>query len=87
MTQQDYQAAQKGYYPHSTCATEYGGVRRQKHARSPGFNIQPGETLQVTSRRFEKGKWVVGTVNADNRLFIFGCSAPSQPDISIGWVE
>lgn len=35
MTQQDYQADLKGYYPHSTCATEYGGVRRQKHARSP----------------------------------------------------
>ena len=87
MTQQDYQSELKGYYQNSTCATEYGGIRRQKHARSPGLNIQPDETLQVTSRRFEKGKWVVGTVNADNRLFIFGCSVPSQPDISIGWVE
>ena len=87
MTQQDYQSALNGYYQNSTCATEYGGVRRQKHARSPGLNIQPGETLKVTSRRFAKGKWVVGTVNADNRLFIFGCSVPSQPDVSIGWVE
>ena len=87
MTQQDYQSELNGYYQNSTCATEYGGVRRQKHARSPGLNIQPGETLKVTSRRFAKGKWVVGTVNADNRLFIFGCSVPSQPDVSIGWVE
>jgi hypothetical protein len=87
MTQQDYQSELKGYYQNSTCATEYGGVRRQKHARSPGLNIQPGETLKVTSRRFAKGKWVVATVNADNRLFIFGCSVPSQPDVSIGWVE
>ena len=30
---------------------------------------------------------MVGTVNADNRLFIFGGSVPSQPDVSIGWVE
>jgi hypothetical protein len=87
MTQQDYQSELNGYYQNSTCATEYGGVRRQKHARSPGLNIQPGETLKVTSRRFAKGKWVVATVNADNRLFIFGCSVPSQPDVSIGWVE
>jgi len=87
MTQQDYQSDLQGYYQHSTCATEYGGVRRQKHARSPGLNIQAGENLKVTSRRFAKGKWVVGTVNADNRLFIFGGSVPSQPDVSIGWVE
>ena len=87
MTQQDYQSALQGYYQHSTCATEYGGVRRQKHARSPGLNIQAGENLKVTSRRFAKGKWVVGTVNADNRLFVFGGSVPSQPDVSIGWVE
>ena len=87
MTQQDYQSALQGYYQHSTCATEYGGIRRQKHARSPGLNIQAGENLKVTSRRFAKGKWVVGTVNADNRLFIFGGSVPSQPDVSIGWVE
>ena len=87
MTQQDYQSDLSGYYRNSTCASEYNGVRRQKHARSPGLNIQSGETLQVTSRRLEKGKWVVGTVNADNRLFIFGCSVLSQPDISIGWVE
>ena len=87
MTQQDYQSELNGYYKNSTCATEYGGVRRQKHARSPGLNIQPSETLKVTSRRFAKGKWVVGTVNADNRLFIFGGSVPSQPDVSIGWVE
>ena len=87
MTQQDYQSALQGYYQHSTCAAEYGGVRRQKHARSPGLNIQAGENLKVTSRRFAKGKWVVGTVNADNRLFVFGGSVPSQPDVSIGWVE
>lgn len=62
MTQQDYQSALQGYYQHSTCATEYGGVRRQKHARNPGLNIQAGENLKVTSRRFAKGKWVVGTV-------------------------
>ncbi|MDA8827024.1 hypothetical protein N9N82_06690 [Luminiphilus sp.] len=30
---------------------------------------------------------MVGTVNADKRLFIFGGSVPSQPDVSIGWVE
>jgi len=87
MTLQDHLSELTGYYQNSTCATEYGGVRRQKHARSPGLNIQPGETLKVTSRRFAKGKWVVGSVNADNRLFIFGCSVPSQPDVSIGWVE
>ena len=46
MTQQDYQSELKGYYQNSTCATEYGGIRRQKHARSPGLNIQPDETLQ-----------------------------------------
>ena len=87
MTLQDYQSELNGYYQNSTCATEYGGVRRQKHARSPGLNIQPDERLSVTSRQFSKGKWVVGTVNADKRLFIFGCSVPSQPDVSIGWVE
>ena len=87
MTQQDYQSDLPGYYQNSTCATEYGGVRRQKHARSPGLNIQPGETLKVSSRRFARGRWVVGTFNADNRLYVFGCSAPSQPDVSIGWVE
>ena len=87
MTLQDYQSELNGYYQNSTCATEYGGVRRQKHARSPGLNIQPDERLSVTSRQFSKGRWVVGTVNADKRLFIFGCSVPSQPDVSIGWVE
>ena len=51
------------------------------------MNIQPGETLKVSSRRFARGRWVVGTFNADNRLYVFGCSAPSQPDVSIGWVE
>ena len=60
MTQQDYQSDLPGYYQNSTCATEYGGVRRQKHARSPGLNIQPGETLKVSSRRFARGRWVVG---------------------------
>lgn len=68
MTQQDYQSDLPGYYRNSTCATEYGGVRRQKHARSPGLNIQPGETLKVTSRRFEKGKWVVGTWTSQTLL-------------------
>ena len=60
MTQQDYQSDLPGYYENSTCATEYGGVRRQKHARSPGLNIQPGEILKVSSRRFARGRWVVG---------------------------
>ena len=87
MTQQDYQSDLSGYYQNSTCATEYGGVRRQKHARSPGLNIQPGEILKVSSRRFARGRWVVGTFNVDNRLYVFGCSVPSQPDVSIGWVE
>ena len=87
MTQQDYQSDLPGYYQNSTCATEYGGVRRQKHARSPGLNIQPGEILKASSRRFARGRWVVGTFNADNRLYVFGCSVPSQPDVSIGWVE
>ena len=87
MTQQDYQSDLAGYYGNSTCATEYGGVRRQKHARSPGLNIQPGEILKVSSRRFARGRWVVGSFNADNRLYVFGCSVPSQPDVSIGWVE
>ena len=87
MTQQDYQSELKGYYQNSTCATEYGGIRRQKHARSPGLNIQSGESLHVTSRKFENDRWVVGTFNADNRLFVFGGSVPSQADVSIGWVE
>ena len=87
MTQQDYQSDLTGYYQNSTCATEYGGVRRQKHARSPGLNIQPGEYLKVNSRRFARGRWVVGTFNADKRLYVFGCSVPSQPDVSIGWIE
>jgi hypothetical protein len=65
MTQQDYQSDLPGYYQNSTCATEYGGVRRQKHARSPGLNIQPGEILKVSSRRFARGRWVVGTFNVD----------------------
>ena len=74
MTQQDYQSDLPGYYENSTCATEYGGVRRQKHARSPVLNIQPGEILKVSSRRFARGRWVVGTFNADNRLYVFVCS-------------
>ena len=87
MTLQDYQLDLKGYYPNSTCPTEYGGVRRQKHARSPGLDIQSGEILKVSSRQFAGDRWVVGTFNADNRLFVFGCSVPYQADVSIGWGE
>ena len=87
MTLQDCQLDLKGYYPNSTCPTEYGGVRRQKHARSPGLNIQPDEILKVSSRQFARDRWVVGTFNADNRLFVFGCSVPYQADVSIGWGE
>ena len=81
MTLQDYQLDLKGYYQNSNCPTEYGGVRRQKHARSPGLNIQPGESLKVTSHQFAGDRWVVGTFNANNRPFVFGSSVPYQADV------
>ncbi|WP_339339870.1 hypothetical protein [uncultured Oceanicoccus sp.] len=87
MTLQDYTLASPGYYKHSNFPTEYGGIRRQKHAKSPGLNIQPGESLNVSSRKFSRDRWVVGTLDADDRVFVFGCSVPFQTDISIGWVE
>lgn len=87
MTIQDYQLDLQGFYKNSNSPAEYGGVRRQKHARSPGLKIQPGEKLKVISRRFSPGKWVVATFDADNRLFVFGCSLPFQSHVSIGWIE
>ncbi|MGB1159354.1 MAG: hypothetical protein ACPG3V_08135 [Porticoccaceae bacterium] len=87
MTLQDYTLSAQGYYEQSNSPVEYGGVRRQKHARSPGLNIQPTERLKVTTRRFPSGRWVVGTFDVDQRLFVSGCSIPTQPDVSIGWVE
>ena len=87
MTLQDYQQGTPGYYRSSNYPVEYGGVRRQKHARSPGLNLQPAERLAVTTRQFPAGRWVIATFDVDERLFVFGCSVPSQPDFSFGWIE
>ena len=87
MTLQDFQLGTAGYYQNSNYPVECGGVRRQKHARSPGLNIQPNERLAITSRQFSAGRWVIATFDVDGRLFVFGCSTPGQPDVSFGWVE
>lgn len=87
MTLQDYQQGTPGYYESSNYPVEYGGVRRQKHARSPGLNLLPNERLALTSRQFPAGRWVIATLDVDDRLFVFGCSVPGQPDVSFGWVE
>ena len=87
MTLQDFQQGTPGYYKNSNYPVEYGGVRRQKHARSPGLNIQPNESLAITSRQFPAGRWVIATLDVGERLFVFGCSVPGQPDISFGWIE
>lgn len=87
MTLQDYKVGTPGYYKNSNSPAEVGGVRRQKHAASPGLNIQPEESLKVTARQFPADRWVIGTVDADERLFVIGCSVPFQPDVSIGWIE
>jgi hypothetical protein len=84
MTLQDYKLGSPGYYKNSNTPVENGGVRRQKHATSPGLNIQPGESLKVGTRQFPADKWVMGTFDADERLFVFGCSVPFQPDVSKG---
>jgi hypothetical protein len=59
MTLLDYQLPQTVYYEHSNFPCEYGGGRRQKHARTSGLNIQPGEKLCATTRRLESVKWVI----------------------------
>lgn len=87
MTLQDFQLESQGYNKHSNYPVEYGGVRRQKHARSPGLNIQPNEKLAVTKRQFSGGRWVIATLDVDGRLFVFGCSVPGQSDFSFGWIE
>lgn len=66
---------------------EIGGPRRQKHARSPGLNIQPNEKLASTKRQFQAGRWVMGTLIADDKIYVFGCCAPVQRDMSYGWIE
>ena len=48
MTLLDYQLPQTVYYEHSNFPCEYGGGRRQKHARTSGLNIQ-----------LESVKWVI----------------------------
>ena len=87
MTLQDFEVGTPGYHQNSNYPVEYGGVRRQKHARSPGLNIQPDETLGVTSRQFPAGRWVIATFDVDGRVFTYGCSTPGQPEPSFGWVE
>ena len=87
MTQQDYKNTLPGYYENSNYPAEYGGVRRQKHARTPGLNIQQGEVLKAKTRRFPKGNWAVSSFDADERIFVFGCSTPFQPYFSRGWLE
>jgi hypothetical protein len=87
MTVQDYLHPSPHYYQHSIYPWEYGGGRRQKHARSPGLNIQPNEKLACTTRQFTAGSWVIGTAVADEKVFVIGCCAPMQADYSFGWVE
>ena len=87
MSLQDFMLGTPGYYKNSKYPVEYGGVRRQKHARSPGLNIQAHERLAITSRQFPPGRWVIATLDVDDRLFVYGCSVPGQPNASFGWVE
>ena len=87
MTPLDYKQPPAGYHKNSNFPCEYGGGRRQKHARTPGLNIQPDDKLGVTTRQLEPGKWVMCTTDADGRVFVVGCSTPFQPAISIGWIE
>ena len=88
MTLQDYKLpVLKGYYKNSLCPAEVGGPRRQKHARTPGLNIQPNETLGVVTRRLHRWKWVVGTIEADGKMFAYGCCTPIQSTHSHGWIE
>ncbi|MEO0435340.1 MAG: hypothetical protein AAF098_00370 [Pseudomonadota bacterium] len=87
MTALDYQIKLPGYYEDSICPFEYGGSRRQKHARSPGMAIGDDERLQSTIRIYPPGNWPMGTFIAGDRLYSIGCSVPFQPDHSEGWIE
>jgi hypothetical protein len=88
MTLQDYKLPHlKGYYENSLCPAEVGGPRRQKHARSPGMNIQPHETLGAVTRQLSREKWVVGNLEADGKMFTFGSCTPVQSAHSYGWIE
>ena len=78
MTLLDYKLPQTVYYKNSNFPCEYGGGRRQKHARTRGLNIQPEEKISATTRKFDSGKWVIYTTDADGRIFnwsIFNRSA------------
>jgi hypothetical protein len=88
MTLQDYQLPfLKGYYKNSLCPAEVGGPRLQKYARTPGLNIQPHETLGAVTRQLSREKWVVGNIEAENRMFTFGACIPIQSAHSFGWLE
>lgn len=87
VTQQDHLLGPQRYLQQSIAPVVYGGVRRQKHVGSPRLDIQRDEVLRATTRRFDPGPWVVGTFDADERLYAFGCSVPFQPHVSIGWLE
>jgi hypothetical protein len=86
MTPLDYQLPQTVYYDDSNFPCEYGGGRRQKHARTKGLDIQPGERIGATTRQFERGKWAIYTADADGRIFVLGTTVPVGPD-SFGWIE
>ena len=87
MTLLDYKLPQAGYYKNSNFPCEYGGGRRQKHARTKGLDVQSHDKACVTTRQFEPGKWVMTTTDADGRIFVIGCSIPFQPALSSGWIE
>lgn len=87
MTKQDHEHPLPHAYENSIWPMEIGGPRRQKHARSPGLNIQPDEKLEATTRFFSPGSWVMGTFVADDRMYVIGCSVPFQSARTHGWVE
>src|SRR5690606_5849948 len=73
-----------GYWP-SAWPAECGGPRRQKLARSPGLDLQPGERLRVITRRVP-GLWPVMFVQrAPGELYLQGGTAIGSRR-SFGWV-
>lgn len=79
MTGIDTEEPHPGYWPGSPFAVECGGNRRQKSPRTPGLDIQPGETLGAVSR--DTGRWNVMFIwrNPDE-LYLLSGGQPAAPD-------
>ncbi len=87
MTDFDSSSPLKGLYADSIWPiSDGGGPRRQKAARTPGFNIESGERLAITRRALNDERWPVGVFWHGDKLLLMGSCKPWQPK-SYGWVE